>query len=135
MSKRKNDKASLPNPLSLVCKRFNRWRQTHPPRTRISEGLWSEAVVAARECGRSRTARVLGLDYYALKKRLADTPAANSGNNKDTSSFVELIPPPAHAECVIEIENGDGGKMRISLKGGDIPDLVSLSRSFFRVDV
>jgi len=131
MSKRKKEGAKLPNPLYLVWKRFDRWRRTHQPRARFSEVLWSEAVAVAREYGHSRTTRVLGLDYYSLKKRLAVTPVANSEKNKDASSFVELIPP-AQPECIIEIEAGEGGKMRISLKGGEISDLVSLCRSFCR---
>jgi hypothetical protein len=30
------------------------------------------------------------------------------------------------------MEDDDGGKMRITLKGGDIPDLALLSSSFWR---
>ncbi len=123
--------ANLPKPLYQVRKRFDRWRKTHPPRTRFSGELWSEAVAIAHEYGHSRTAQVLGLDYYSLKKHLVDTQAANKENSKTTSPFIELIPQ-TQAECVIEFEDYKGKKMRISLKGGAMPDLVSLSHSFWR---
>jgi hypothetical protein len=122
---------NLPNSLDRIRKRFARWRQTHQPRTRFSERLWTEAVAVAREYGHSRTSRILGLDYYSLKKRLVDTPVPQKRNTMNTSSFVELLPP-ALSECLFEMEDGEGRKMRISLKGGTMADLASLSRSFWR---
>lgn len=130
MNKKRPESANLPKPLNRVKKLFNRWRQTHQPRARFSEELWSAAVSVARKYGHSRTAGALGLDYYSLKKRLAGTPVTNNENRKDTSPFIELIPP-VQGECIIEFEEGEDRKMRISLKGRDIPDLVSLSRSFW----
>ena len=127
----KKKRANLPKSLYHVRKRFDRWRRTHQPRARFSEELWSEAVAMAHEYGHNRTAQALGLDYYSLKKRLESSPAADSEKNKDTSSFIELIPP-TQAECVIEIENCETRKMRIFLKGGNMPDLVSLIRNFCR---
>ena len=132
MRKRKKKEAQLPNPLYRVSQHFDRWRKSHQPRARFSDELWSEAVAMAQEYGPTRTAKVLGLDYYSLKKHLSDTSAANTGNKKPTSSFVELIPP-THTECTIEMEDSKSGKMQISLKG-DMPDLVSLSHSFWRKD-
>lgn len=51
-------------------KRFDAWRKSHKPRTRISGRLWDAAVKAAQRHGLHRIARALHLDYYALKKRL-----------------------------------------------------------------
>jgi hypothetical protein len=34
-------------------------------------------------------------------------------------------------ECVLEVENTDGAKMRMHLKGVAMPDLTALSRSFW----
>lgn len=127
------ESTKLPKSLIQARKRFNRWRRTHSPRSRFSEDLWHEAVAAARECGPTLTARALGLDYSSLKKRLTFTSSANSGNNKTTSSFIELIPS-THAECVIEMEDSEGSKMRVSCKGGGMPDLLSLSRNFWRLE-
>lgn len=131
MRNQKKERTKLPAPLYRVWKHFDQWRRSHRPRARFHEGLWSEAVAVAREYGHNRTAQALGLDYYSLKKRLTVASTASSRGYKNSPSFVELIPP-AQPECIIEIEDGEGGKMRISLKGGEIPDLVSLSRSFRR---
>ena len=129
MSKKKRESSELPVPLSRGCQRFDRWRRSHRPRARFSEELWSDAVMLAREYGHNRTARALGLGYYALKRHIAATSVGNGRDYQDTPSFVELIPL-THSECTLEIEDGKGGRMGISLKGGEIADLVSLIRNF-----
>ena len=128
--KNRTSAANLPKPLYQAMKRFERWRRTHQPRARFSEELWSTAVTMARDYGHSRTASALGLDYYSLKKRIgADKEPARSEKSAGAWPFVELIPP-AQTECAIEIEDGKGRKMRISFKGGEMPDLASMSRGF-----
>ena len=49
------------------------------------------------------------------------------------ATFVELPPPMqiASGECVLEVENDNGVKMRMHLKGVAMPDLVALSRSLW----
>ncbi len=60
--------------------RFERWRATRRGRGRIPDRLWMSAVKLASAYGLCRTARTLGLDYNALKKRVAsaglNTPPA-----------------------------------------------------------
>ena len=131
MNKRKHEESRLPVPLNRVRRRFDRWPKTHQGRTRFSESLWSQAVEVARTYGHSRTAKVLGLDYYSLKKRLASSPCAKE-KNSGAPAFVEFISPTL-TECIIEIEDGKCGRMRISLKGGDLPDLISLNRHFWSI--
>jgi len=50
------------------------------------------------------------------------------------SPFVELVPSvrSSSPECVVEIENRAGGKLRIELRGAAIPDLIDLARRFTR---
>jgi len=53
---------------------------------------------------------------------------------KRAPAFVELLStsrPPA-AECVLELENPAGSRLRIHLKGAVLPDLSELARSFSR---
>ena len=126
----------MPGPLENTRRRFDRWRQTRPAKSRIPETLWDTATRMADRYGVARTARVLRLDYFRLKKRLDQNAALRSeafpGAGKTT--FMELPGPvrPATAECVVELEDGAGAKMRIHLKGAEAPDLAALSRSFFR---
>jgi hypothetical protein len=71
------------------------------------------------------------LDYYSLKKRLEKVSVATK-----SPAFVEL--PPAAlsitSECVIELEDAAGSRMRVQLKGQTLPDLLALSRSFWGTD-
>jgi hypothetical protein len=99
-------------------------------RTRIPDELWILAVKLAVAHGLNRTASVLKLDYYSLKKRVAAKDAATSSAG---SAFVEVSPLPMTAvgECVVEFEDGVGARMRIHLSGCEVPDLVALGRSFW----
>jgi hypothetical protein len=97
---------------------------------RIPQRLWSLAVKLAAAHGLNRTASVLRLDYYTLKKRVEST---NSQARSVTPAFVELSPPPLEAsrECVIEFEDHSGATMRVHLRGCEVPDVVALGRSFW----
>jgi len=93
-------------------------------------------VKAASTYGLNPTARVLGLDYYALKKRV-ETAAPGGGYNGGTvATFVELAPPASGGsrECILEWEHPGGAKMRVHLKGMEAPDLAALSRSFWGME-
>ncbi len=50
------------------------------------------------------------------------------------SPFVELVPSvrSSSPECVVEIENRAGAKLRIELRGPAIPDLIDLAHRFTR---
>jgi hypothetical protein len=50
-------------------------------------------------------------------------------------SFIELSPTAAISvpECIIDLESRDGAKMRIHIKGMNVPDLDTLGRVFWRI--
>jgi len=125
----------LPARLERLRQRFERWRGTHKTRSRIPELLWGSAVKMAGTYGLNQTARTLRLDYYALKKRVTEGAVAVHRVTKrgGKATFVELPPAvqTASGECVLEVENAGGAKMRMHLKGVAMPDLVALSRSFW----
>jgi hypothetical protein len=85
-----------------------------------------------------RTAKALRLDYYSLKKRAA----AAARPAERAAEFMEIVPAAAAIpvrECTIEVEDGNGAKMRIRPQGGDLPgrsalldpDLVVVHASLF----
>jgi len=137
----------IPAELQELQRRFEQWRETRQPRTRIPEPLWAAAVKMAQQHGLHRTVRTLALDYYALKKRMeapaasdrrADDETANSrdaGEGSVAPAFLELPSPLAagNCECVLELEDADGLKLRLHLRNAAMPDLVALSRSFRQV--
>ena len=119
--------------IERVRQRFEGWRKTHRPRSRIPERLWNAAVRLATSHGLNRTARVLHLDYYDLKKRLDATVGGAAVGPEPVASFVELVPasPAAFPECLVELEGRSGTKLRIHFKGTAGPDLAVLGRLFW----
>lgn len=124
-------------PLEKTRQRFERWRRTRSLGTRIPQSLWDAAAKMARIYGIYQTASTLRVDYYSLKRRVeekeaASAPAAQDQTMEQAATFIEL---PAvsngTAECVLELEDAGGAKMRVHLKGVAAPDLAALSRSFW----
>jgi hypothetical protein len=85
----------------------------------------------AGQYGLNKTAKALHLDYYDLKKRLNAVIVCP----EPVPSFIELSPTsPSHSpECVIELESPNGAKMKIHIKGMEIPDLNALSNTFWKI--
>jgi hypothetical protein len=88
--------------------------------------------------GICQTAKALQLHYYTLKER-AEKQAASAVDGSHTegeATFLELAAGSraASAECILELENADGTKKRVHLKGVEVPDLVALSRSLWEVE-
>ena len=125
----KVEDTTLPVAFSEVQGQFEQWRGCKRPRARIPEELWSMAVGLAREHGVNRTARTLRLDYYTLKSRLDADP----DSEKTAADFMEVFPVgmvPRSSEWTIEMESGTGTRMRIDVKGADLPDLAALVYAF-----
>jgi len=138
----------VPSQLAGTCRRFERWRRTRQGRSRIPEALWTAAVKAAGKYGVHKTAQALRVDYYALKKRVEAAGSLNrttlhrasdgktmSADGPAMATFVELAPPASvcSRECILELEDPGGAKMRVHLKGVEAPDLAALSRIFWGV--
>ncbi len=80
----------------------------------------------AGEHGVYRTAKVLGLDYGTLKRRVA----LKSGGKPSAVGFVELaVPRPP--ECVVEFA-GACGQLTIRLTGHSPADVVALAETLAR---
>jgi hypothetical protein len=123
--------SEVPASLSRLEQRFASWRSTRVSGERIPERLWNAAAKSAAEHGLNRTARILNLDYYSLKQRVDD--ASIQG---ESSTFVELASSslPIGNECVIELEDATGCRMRVQMKGFNLPDVRALSRDFWESD-
>lgn len=125
-------KQTLPAGLERARQRFERWRRTRKKgRPRIPESLWAVAAKAAGRFGLHPTSRALRLDYMVLKRHVEAGAAQASSQEKVTRSFVELVPAGSGCgtECVLELEDPSGVRMRIEFKGVRPADLVALTRS------
>ncbi len=110
-------------------RKFVAWRGNRKARSRIPEELWTSAVVAARDVGINQACKALRLDYYALKRRVV--ASSKSPSVEASSRFVELGVAPLFTEWAIEMDNGNGGRMRVAARSVSGPDVVALSRTFF----
>jgi hypothetical protein len=126
--------------LSEVRRQFERWRQNRPRGTRIPEELWHAAAEVGCEVGVSRTAQVLGLDYYALRRRmesvLEERPARATRPIQEAAlaegGFLEIPPLCAPSpECVLEIEDPRGARLRVELRGATPAHLETLARTIW----
>ena len=96
---------------------------------RIPQPLWAMATRLAKAHGVSRTAAVLGLDYYRLKE-LAEAAAGEPRSSGP--AFVELTSPVmVGKQCRFELDNGAGATMRVELVGYDAVEIEALSRGFW----
>ncbi len=123
----KNKRGEIPPELGRARDRFQAWRRTRKPKSRIPEPLWALAVELSAAVGLHRTASTLKLDYYSLKKRVE---AAEVREDSNGPAFIELpsVVAPMR-ECVIEFEDGVGVSLRVHLKGYDAADIVAVGRS------
>jgi hypothetical protein len=134
----------LPARLLSLRGRFEAWRRTREGRSRIPEPLWNSAVKLAKKHGLHRTAKALRVNYYALKERVEEKAASDVRDVSagDGATFLELgdarpVSSVAAGSCeyTLELEDGDGAKMRVHLSGVAAPDLVALSRSFWQAEL
>ncbi len=117
--------------LSDVQSQVERWRQSRKRGTRIPEALWRAAVEAARDCGVSKTAQALGLDYYGLKKRVESTAEVSESEPSAGQEFLEIPLFGSAPECVLEMEDAQGVRLRVELKGSAAAHCEALAQALW----
>jgi hypothetical protein len=130
---KKRSKSNLPAKLARGRERFEKWRRKHKAYRRLPEYLWSAAAKLAGEYGINRTARALRLDYSGLKKRIDFCVSDGASQASAEPKFMELLPSGTNSavECTIEYEDAKGAKIRIHIKGTQLPDLAAISGSLW----
>lgn len=111
---------------------FSNWRKSKTGRARIPDNLWQNAAELYHTQGMSinKIARGLRLNHTALKEKIFDMPPAAIDLPADDESamFIEVASLPECSNCVIEIENQTGIKMRMCFNGRADPAVISLGR-------
>jgi hypothetical protein len=126
----KQESCRIHDILGDVESQFESWRRSRRRGARIPAALWDAAVKAARDCGVSKVATALRLDYYKLKRRLEEAPElAPVGAGR----FVEIPPWPSSpvSECVFELEDAEGTRLRVTLQGASPAELEPLARTLW----
>ena len=85
-----------------------------------------------------QTSKELGLDYYTLQKRLqqSESKCVTACESFPVPAFVELPASTlaAPGECIIEFEKPKGSRMRVHLKGVNVPDVLALGAGFWSAE-
>lgn len=128
-------KASHDESMKQVKERFNLWRETRTRGKHIPAHLWVAAVELTKEYGLQQVANELHVDSNRLKKRLAQAVGTYK-ISKTSTQFVEMTVAPstrlaAQSECVIQLENARGAKMRVELNGNGIAGLAEMCNTFW----
>lgn len=146
--------------LEDVAGQFQHWRQSRVRGERIPLALWDEAVQMCNEHTPQRVAGVLRVALAGLMQRVERAGESAAQDPGLDTEFVEIImstpsalmpdtaasrlepaptpepltgtptPIPAH-ECVLELENVHGAKMRVQLNGAGLASLGPLLSSFW----
>ena len=119
--------------LNDVRSQFDRWRQSRKRGTRIPETLWQAAVEAAGECGVSKTTQALGLDYYGLKKRVESPDAITESEPAAGREFLEIPLFASAADCVLEMVDAEGTRLRVELRGSAAAHCQTLAQVLWSV--
>ena len=108
----------LPARLEAVRRRFERWRRTRRPPSRIPDPLWVVAVKLVGRYGIHRTARALRVDYYSLKKRVTAASAAHHSRPTPTmraDHCCAAVPGPVGARAVSGSLSDEGATTFVEL--------------------
>lgn len=116
-----------------VRRQLEAWRRTRQHRDRIPERLWAAMAKLAKTYGVSPVSGALGIDYYALKDRVAGWLRPASPTSPKHTTFIEVKPAPVSqsAACRVELEDRSGTKMTLHLDGSHL-DALSLVQAFWR---
>jgi len=146
--------------LEDVAKQFKHWRESRVRGERIPVALWVEAVQMCQQHTPQRVASVLRVALAGLMQRLGHGGDGVASRPGLATEFVEVLMStpqmaephsaacpletapvakplapratvaPAH-ECVLEMENVHGAKMRVQLNGAGLASLGPLLSSFW----
>ena len=107
-------RSRVPGALVAAARRLETWRRRRTKRV-IPPEIWKRATELGRRFGVSATASALRLDYYGLKRRIDSVGKVS----RSGPAFVQIGPSlsPVPSECLIEIEDARGTKLRVVLRG------------------
>ncbi len=119
--------------INQVKEQFKIWRRTRKSPRPIPEKLWAAAVSLTANHSISKISKELVVDYSALKKRVF-IKKKDSTASMNPTGFIEvnLEPPAAVSECIVEMQDILGAKMRMHFRGKTDFDLLELAKAFWR---
>ena len=115
-----------------LARRLRQWRARQRSRGSLPQWVWDEAAEAAQEHGVSRVARLLGLDYYQLKRRVS-APPSGAVTHGTPPGFVELkVSPTPSITSPWTLELSDAHGRKLTLRSPSEPSTwTALARTFW----
>jgi len=126
---------ALPSPLESVQYQFEKWRETKThTRESIPEYLWETASKLHNAYSINHISKTLRLNYADLKKRILGQKPDRQKKDQASPLLVEMdcFQSFTTSECIIEMEDAGGSKMRMTFKGKTDLDLLELGKTFWR---
>ena len=127
--------ASANNNLTLeqAKAKFEDWRRTRGKRRAIPNTLWEAAVSLAPKYPLYQISKALHLHYTGLKNRVQERRSSPVASGVCSPAFIEvgLCDQMRPAECIVEMENQSGAKMRMYFEGEAGLDLLELAEAFW----
>lgn len=127
-------RSEVPEEITRLRERVERWRRTRRGHGPMPAELWAEAVAIARKHGLYETARGVGIDYGALAKRMRNEPRHLEAERSVAVEFVEwtgaevLGQVAASTGAVVEMSDPGGRQVIVRVGAGervDIPGIVA----------
>jgi len=119
--------------LEKVTHDFAVWRETKTGRARIPESLWAAAADLHHFFGLSvnKIAKSLRLNYSTLKTHVfQEQPSVIESVEKPSATFIEVESVPPYSDCIIEMEQPSGVKMRMCFRGRVDPAAMEFGKYF-----
>jgi len=118
--------------LADVQKEFETWRKTRKKRSPVPRELWEAAVELTSDYTIYEISKALGINFLRLEKQILSARGDQNIIKRPTPSFIELnlgnnI---SAAECIVEVENRAGSKIKMYFKGKPHLDLMKFGKAF-----
>jgi hypothetical protein len=119
--------------LKEVQEQFETWRKTREKRTPIPDVLWEAAISLCPRYSLCQVSKALRLNYSDLKLRVQASQSFLQSSPVIDPAFIDLglKNTMLSAECTIEMEDQNGGKMSMYFKGEVGLDLLELGKVFW----
>ena len=117
--------------LEEVKRQFENWRETRRTRSPIPSDLWTSAVSLAKEHSICKIAKTLRLDYNKLKRRVQAEQAQEPPQPDHSFIELEFTSSLPRTEYLLETEDRHGSKLKMQLKGPDLPDALEILSTFW----
>lgn len=119
--------------LEEVREHFEEWRRTRKRRGPIPAQLWKAAESLTKKYTLHEITKTLRLNYQKFNERVQRKEGEKDDPHLTRAQFLEftLSKPQSAVECVIEIEDLKGRRMKMSLKGETGGDMLEWAKQMW----